>query len=193
VSIAAKSRVVGSFEAARWGDPSAPLARYGRDEVEVTVVVEDRKGEFLGGRSHEQVRNLASSLAALSQESLDLERAAHVAGGRVDGLEGIKGSTSRSNSGRFAPSSRPPDRRWSTARVRLGGKRFYHPSNLGMPQPLDDAGVDHEAQRHASDRSSRSASPSTSSAAATRCACAALACRRAWFTVSLIVVVPSSA
>lgn len=61
-----------------------------------------------------------------------------------------------------------------------------------LPEALDHAGVDEVSQRHASARSSRWASARRSSASAIRWSLGAPARRSASFTVSLIVVVPSS-
>jgi hypothetical protein len=70
---------------------------------------------------------------------------------------------------------------------------FHYFPHSGLTESLDHAGVYEKRQRHAAARSSNGAAANESSAAATCCARWDVARRRAAFTVSLIVVVPSSA
>src|SRR5215207_2965326 len=72
-------------------------------------------------------------------------------------------------------------------------QRLDYGTHFGLAHALERARIQQEAQRHASARSSSCASASTSRAADTWPSRSAVARRRASLTVSLIVVVPSSA
>ncbi len=72
-------------------------------------------------------------------------------------------------------------------------QRLDHRADIEVAEALEHARIEQEAQRHAWERSSRSASASTPRAAATWRSRRGVARRSASFTVSLIVVVPSSA
>lgn len=68
----------------------AALAGHRRDEIKVGVVVEDSDAEFLGCRRDQEVRDLAASLTALSEEALHLKRSTLVRCGRIDELKRVE-------------------------------------------------------------------------------------------------------
>jgi hypothetical protein len=97
-------------------------------------------------------------------------------GRRVDGGEGFESTEQAIPFGGIA--SRVADFEVADARAAecsSVGEGFEDHSHFGVPESLQDAGVDQEGQRHASERSSRSASASTSSADETRCCRSAVA------------------
>jgi hypothetical protein len=183
-----------SVHAARGNDPLAMLAGDCSDEIEICVVMKHAEVELLSSGSNQKIRDLAPALAAFRQRALHLERSADVRRRRLDGVEGVE--CTDKTVPLVGVTRRITDLEVADGRARQlpgGRQRFDHPADIRVAQPLQNAGINQKPQRHASERSWRWASASTSSAEAT-CRCRRdVARRRASFTVSLIVVVPSSA
>jgi hypothetical protein len=89
--------VSGSLHGAARNYPWAALARHRRDAINVGVVVQDSDVEFLGGRDQE-VRDLAASLTALSEQALHPKRPVLVRRGRIELKRVERAPTSTSHS-----------------------------------------------------------------------------------------------
>lgn len=105
--------------------------------VEICVVVEDRKVEFLGSSRDQQVRNLAAPLATLGQKSLYLERSSEVGGGGFYGIECLERSQQCipfiNGSGRVTDLKITDP---CSAKLSSNSQRFDHFANLRPAEPL---------------------------------------------------------
>src|SRR5437879_5998909 len=82
--------VAGSVDRARWYDTLAALPGYGRDEVEVSVVVQHPEVELLCRRGDQEIGDLPTALAEGGEHSLDLQGPADVGSRRLDTREDVE-------------------------------------------------------------------------------------------------------
>jgi hypothetical protein len=174
--------------------PLASLAGHRGNSIEVGVVMKNHEASGLRRRGNQKVRDLAASLSSGCEKALNLPGSVKMVGSRFHELERLEclhqmiplcGVPCRVSDLKVAYAG---SSKFASFQARLDGA-----SNFGSFETRENARVHQVRQRHASSRSTRSARARTSRDFFTVARRFSAARRRASFTVSLMVWVPSPA